>query len=86
METVQVTVDVPKETQELVQAIVEVVKAAKLALADGFQPGQDLPVIAVAAFQNLLAGVQGIAQLPEEAKADPGKLAVVLALGLDQLF
>ena len=66
----QVTVKVPKETYALEQGLVAFVGACKQALADGFQVGQDLPVIISAALADLLPAVAGVGALPEEAKGD----------------
>jgi len=63
-------VEVTKEFSELWDGLAEIVKAAKLALADGFQPGQDLPVIAAQAFGSLTKAIGGLDQLPAEAKEE----------------
>lgn len=82
---VEKTVQVPKETMELVQGMVNMTLAAKKALADGWQPGSDIPMIAMSAFNELLVAVQGLDQLDDEFKSAPGKLALVLGLAVDQL-
>lgn len=71
MEKVTLSVEVPKEAHELAQALVNVVKASKSALKDGFQAGQDLPAILVAAVAQLPVALDGVQKLPEEAKVDP---------------
>ena len=66
----QITVDVPKETQELVDALVNIVENAKVALADGWQPGQDIPVILMGSIGAIREGIEGMDKMPAEAKAD----------------
>lgn len=61
-------VEVTKEFAELWEGLAEIVKASKVALKDGFQPGQDLPVIAAQAFGSLTKAIGGLDQLPAEAK------------------
>ncbi len=76
----ELKVEVPKESYELAQAVVAVVKSVKDALADGFQPGQDLPAVVIAAFGQLSGAVQGLDKLDDELKASP--VGVAKALGL----
>lgn len=77
VELIEVKVKVPKETYELEQGIVKFVAACKAALDDGFQPGQDLPMILTAAIATLLPAIDGVQKLPEEAvSAIPGMINV----------
>jgi hypothetical protein len=85
MEMVEVKVSVPKEFHELADGIVELVQVARQLLADGFQPAQDLPAFAIAAYSKLPAMIGGIDQLPAEIKADKGKIALALALAADKI-
>lgn len=68
MELVPVTLQCAKETYELGKGLEGVVLAIKTALADGWQPGTDLPMIAVNSLNALAPAVQGVDQLPNEAK------------------
>jgi len=68
------TIQVPKEADEIFEALVEIVKATKTALADGFQPGQDVPAVVAAAWTKLPAAMQGIEQVPGEVVAHRGAL------------
>lgn len=70
MEYVDVTLKCAKETYELGKGLEGVVIAIKNALKDGWQPGTDLPMIAVQSLNALAPAVQGVEKLPEEAKAD----------------
>lgn len=72
MEKLVKQVEVTKEFSELWDGLAEIVRAAKVALADGFQPGQDLPVIAAQAFGSLTKAIGGLDQLDEEAKGATG--------------
>lgn len=72
MELLKKEVQVTKEFSELWEGLAEIVKACKLAIADGFQPGQDLPVIAVQSFASLTKAIGGLDQLPAEAKEATG--------------
>lgn len=70
MAKVQKSIEVSKEADELVQALVGLAGATKQALADGFQPGQDIPAIVLEAYQKLPVALQGAAQIPLEAQED----------------
>ena len=86
MATVKKEIELPKETAELADAVGGVVKAVKAALADGWQMGTDLPAIAVAAVGLLGPAISGIEKLPEEFKADKGKMILALAVALDEVL
>lgn len=86
IQTVSVSVEIPKETHELAQGIVKMVKAAREALKDGFQPTQDVPVLLMESVKELPAAVGGLDKLGAEAKADKGKLIVALSLAVDELL
>lgn len=69
MEAVKKEVVCTKEAAELMGAVVSLVKNAKLALADGFQPGQDLPVLLMGSMNDLLTGLNGLNLLGDEVKS-----------------
>lgn len=69
-----------KETYELVEGIGEFVGAVKAALADGWQPGSDIPVIMMAAIEKLGPAVQGADQIDDELKGNVGH--AVAAMGI----
>lgn len=88
MAKVKIELEVAKEAHELAQGLVEMVKAVKEAMKDGFQVGQDVPVIVSAAVQKLPAAIDGLDKLPEELK-DAGSFAkamVVAAADLVEVF
>ncbi len=82
---IKVEVEVSKEAYELGQGVVAVLKAAKLAAADGWQLGQDLPVIAMAAFGQV-AALQGVDQIGVEIKEDPAAFAKAISLSIADAY
>lgn len=80
----KVNVKVGKETYELEQGLVKFVRSCRLAMADGFQAGQDLPAMLTSALADLLPAIQGVEQLDDEAKGDlASSVAVVGLMGSD---
>lgn len=71
METKQIVLDCPKEVTEIGEALGAVLEAMGSALADGFQPGLDIPVIVTAAIAKLGGAIEGAGELPVEFKEDP---------------
>lgn len=65
-----VTVKVSKEAYELGEGLKKFVLSIKGALADGWQPGQDIPVVLTAALSDLVPAVQGVEKVKEEVKED----------------
>lgn len=89
METVTITIEVPKEAQELFGGLVKIVQSVKTALADGWDPATDLPVIITQSLVELAPMIQGVDQLPAEFKADPAafiKSAVLAGGDIAALF
>ena len=68
----------PKETYEVGYALGEMIRAIGAALKDGFQPGQDIPVIITSAIANLASAINGLDELPEEFVQEPVKAAVAI--------
>jgi hypothetical protein len=85
MSKVSVSVEVSKEMHELVKGLANIVRAAKLSLKDGFQPGQDLPLVLVAAVSELPVMVAGLDQLPSEAKSETAAFIQAAVLGAGEL-
>lgn len=71
METKKFEFETPKEIAEIGEAIKNIMIATDIALKDGFQAGQDLPVIITACFANLVTAIGGIQNLPEEFRTNP---------------
>ena len=66
MSTVEVKVQVGKEVYELGQGVAGFVTAVSQALKDGWQIGQDIPVVMSAALTQLVPALQGVEQIPAE--------------------
>lgn len=84
MEKVIKQVEFPKEWSEVGDALVEIAKAVKLAKADGWQAGQDVPVVLLASFQPLAKALDGVMMLEGEAKEAPeGAIKAMACAGAD---
>jgi hypothetical protein len=68
MEYVEKKVSVPKEVSELADGVVKIVIAIKNAMADGWNLGQDLPIIVTTALAVLPTAIDGFDKLGEESK------------------
>lgn len=79
MAKVKKEVEVSKEVSELGDAVLALVKAVKTSLADGWQPGADIPAILVACVGQLGA-VGAVSQVPASWAED--KAAVLKACSL----
>lgn len=89
METVSVTLNIPKETYELFNGLFKVVSTIKESLADGWDPSIDIPVIITKSLVELSSMVQGVDQIPVEFKNDPAtfvKAAVISGADIAGLF
>jgi hypothetical protein len=79
-----VDVSVPGVGEKTMLAVASMYKfyqAAKLALADGWQPGQDLPALYLAASADFLPILGNIAEIKDECKSQDAALkAIALAL------
>jgi len=84
MATIDVQVTVSKETHELGIGMSSFVGSVKQALADGWQPGQDLPVIITSAVTDLVPSIQGVDQMDDEAKENPIAFANAIAVSLSK--
>jgi hypothetical protein len=76
-----ISVSVADKTYDLTQHLCNYVKALKTALADGWQPGSDIPAILQATLSEGYAAVQDIPQLGNEKDQDAVAFAKALALG-----
>lgn len=89
METIKIEIEVPKEAQELFGGLVNIVKSIKMAMADGWDVGTDLPVVITQSLVELAPMIQGVDKLPEEFKANPAafiKSAVLAGGNIAALF
>lgn len=67
--TIQIVVD--ETTYNMGQGIRRFVSEARKALADGFQPGQDVPVLAQAVLADLFPLMSEFEKMRDTIKADP---------------
>lgn len=70
MAKLTVEVEVSKEAYELMDGIKKVVESVKKALADGWQPGQDVPTILMESLTALVPAVAGAESIGSEAKEE----------------
>jgi len=70
MAKVKIETEVSKEIYEAAQGLGKFGLAVKQALADGWQLGQDLPVVMASALSELVPGLQGIEKAADEVKED----------------
>lgn len=89
MEKVSVTLECAKDAREVVVAIENMVQVTAAVLADGFQPGADLPVIVMSAVGELAKAIDGYQNIVPGFSEDlpaslnalaplPGKIAAAL--------
>lgn len=64
--TVKREVQCAKETVELLEGLSGLLKDVKLALADGWQPATDIPVMLTAAMARLGTAVDGVSKVKDE--------------------
>jgi hypothetical protein len=81
-----VTKDVSKETYELGVALGAMVKEIKKALSDGWQPGQDLPVVFAAIIGNMAQMVEGVQSAKKEQAADPEAFVLACSMALAEVI
>ena len=67
----KVELECAKETLELAQGLAKFTAALKQALADGWQPGMDLPAVITSVVADLVPALQGMDQVPVEVAASP---------------
>lgn len=76
-----VQVEVSEKAHELFEALNEITKTTKVALKDGWQPGQDIPVILLSSVAKFAAIVGGIQAAGDEIKEDLGAFIAAAGLG-----
>ncbi len=84
MKTTKLELEVTKEVHEIGLAVKGVVEAYKIAVADGFQAGQDIPTILMASYSNLTLAIEGADQAAAEFKADPIKASLGALIPLSE--
>ena len=86
MEVVKVEIEMPKEAYELAVGLGKFGKAVKMALADGWQMGNDIPVVMTSALADLLPALQGADKIADEANLDPVGVGAAVLEGLKPVF
>lgn len=74
------TVKVSKEADELADGIARCIVSIRKALADGWQPGSDLPVVLSSVMADLVPAVQGVEKLGAEKKENVQAFVTAFAL------
>ena len=83
---IEVTKEVSKETYEMGIAFGSMVKAIKEALADGWNPGSDLPVVFSAIISNMAEVVQGLQAAQKENSEDSAAFIAACALAVAEVI
>lgn len=86
MEMIKKEIEVPKEISELADGMANIVVDSYDAFKDGFQAGQDLPVILTSAVANLPVMVGGIDQLGDEWKNAKSSFILAWLLAGEKVF
>lgn len=82
MEKIELTVEVPKELYELFHNVGGFAVAVKVALEDGWQLEQDVPILLTEALAKLVPAVQGIDKIDDEFSEDKGAALAAAVNGL----
>lgn len=82
MEVLKIEVVVAKDTYELGKAVYDFINTCKKSLDDGWQVGNDLPVIVTSALTQFLPGLQGFENISKEWENKEAFVnAVMLTMG-----
>ena len=76
-----VNVEVSEKAHDLMAAMAEITALSKQALKDGFQPGQDIPVVLLGAVAKFAVIVGAIQAVDDEIKEDMGAFLAAVGLG-----
>lgn len=79
-------IEVGDKTVDLIDGLAKFLKVAKEVSEDGFQPGQDLPVLGMTAFQELLPVVSALQEVKAEFEANPDSRTIAAALLANELM
>jgi hypothetical protein len=86
VELVKKEVEVPKEVSELAEGLGNIAIAALEATKDGFQAGQDVPVIVTASLTELPKMVDGLSEVDDEWKEYKAKFLIAWMLSGEKVF
>ena len=77
MDLIEKTIEVPKETSEFAEGLIQVAVDTKKALDDGLQTVEDISAIAASAFKNMVGkAINDMTKMPKEAKENGYKFAM----------
>lgn len=85
MALMEVMTTVSKETYELGEALVSIVSAMNVALADGWQLGSDLPVAVTALLANIGEITEGIKSAKGEWEEDEAAMIMAMTMTVSKL-
>lgn len=85
MGLIQVTKQVEEHGYAVGQSLAGITKSITQALADGWQPGTDLPVILSTSVMELAKSIAHFGSLPDGAKAHPKEFKSALVLSCDDI-
>ena len=74
MKVIKIEIEVAEGGHELSESLRQFVKDTRTALADGWQPGQDIPAILTAAFTRLVPAIRAVEKIGPEASENPRAL------------
>jgi len=81
----ELNVKVTKEAYEIGEGLKGIAAAITKAVADGWQPGTDLPAIIVESISAIIPAIEGYDKLPEEFKADLAAAVKGIALPVSEI-
>ena len=84
-EFINVEVKVAKETHEAVSGLVKFVAAAKGAADDGWNAGDDIPVVLNSLMAELIPALQGVTLIPDEFADHPSEFVAALTASIPEL-
>lgn len=85
MATLSAKCEVSKETYELLIGVARLVEIVKNQVADGWQPGIDIPVIIASAIGDLVPAIQGVEKIKEEIAENKVAFGHALLLGAAEI-
>lgn len=85
MAVMDVMTSVSKETYEMGEAFVAIVQAMKIAIADGWQTGKDLPIAISALLANIGEITEGIKNAKGEWEEDEAAMVQAVTMTVAKL-
>jgi hypothetical protein len=76
----KIEIEIGEKTHELITGLSDFIGKAKEALEDGFQPGSDVPEMAISALTDLAPALMNASDLKDEFDSNPDSRAIAAAL------